>query len=177
MTEWEKVPLGNHNAYYRYVPNKKTKIWILLVIIFLIGVAYKVKPEIFNKTFYTIKAFGIGTSKPKYYCESTNETCINLFNEFEQKCNNSIFVVDTETMITKIDITNNGDTCNVMVFVEGSVNSQFKGTSMSCNVPMSKTNILLQSYSVEFLKYCDGSLKDVTVENLQKLGQAIWENG
>jgi hypothetical protein len=177
MAEWEKVPLGNHNAYYRYT-NNKSKIWILIVVLFLVGVYIKLNPNVLAKLTDNIKGLNIGyTLKPRYFCDESNETCHNIFNQLVTNCNNSYFELDTSSETIVMDITNKGDTCNVYCYIKNSVVSQHKGTSMSCNLPISKTSLILDVYSSEAYKYCDGSMKDMRIQELQQIGQAIWKYG
>ena len=88
MADWEKVPLGNHNAYYRYT-NNKSKIWILIVVIFLIGVLIKysqdnpnIQQSISGKTtdigigYYSIKDI---TNNPTKYEGKTVELTGQLY--------------------------------------------------------------------------------------------------
>lgn len=97
---------------------------------------------------------------------------MSYITELKNSCNDSIITQDTNSFTIDIDITNQNDNCHVVYSVERSSLSGFKGTSMTCDIPISKTDVMTQPYltiSMELFKYCEGSFKDLYLKDLSNM--------
>jgi hypothetical protein len=130
--------------------------WVVIVLILVVAVvAYYITPPQ-----YIQSVLSSLTGKPKYYCDSTNTTCINLIVELEYTCSNSVITRDFPSITSIEDITRNGDNCHIVYTVDRAAISGWKGLSMTCDIPMAKIGVVKGGSSGEFIKYCEGSLKD-----------------
>ncbi|MEM5781684.1 MAG: hypothetical protein QXD43_00605 [Candidatus Aenigmatarchaeota archaeon] len=101
--------------------------------------------------------------KPTYYCDSNNTLC----NDIMEKCIDSIIITDTTTITIKEDITNKNTICHILFSIDKSVFSGWKGLSMTCDFPISNEKVNYgEQWSIEFFKYCEGSLKDKWFETM-----------
>ena len=94
---------------------------------------------------------------------------MNQIKELQSKCENSVITLDSSALTQTVDITNMEDNCHIVYSVDRSALSGLKGTSMTCDIPMSKTALITQSSSIELLKYCEGSMKDKFLELIQQM--------
>lgn len=96
-------------------------------------------------------------TKPNYYC--SGEECNVIFDYFMPNCIDSIIKSDNADTSLTFDIANLNDICNIIWNVDKSNTSDFKeGDSMTCNMPMDLMKS--ESFSDEFLNYCEGSFKE-----------------
>jgi len=110
-------------------------------------------------------------NKPKFYCETSDTSCSPVAELMILNCENYILTEDSPSLTMSYDITKIGDTCHIVVIVDNSVMSGFKGLSMTCDVPMQKIEVFKKSnsFSLEGFKYCEGPLKDAYFKTMNSM--------
>ena len=94
------------------------------------------------------------TPKTIYHCSKEKEKCETAM----KVCEEAILFEEDPSIDLKITITKKHDTCKFYYKVENSFVSKFEGTSMTCDIPLSKLD--KDPDDIDNLKYCEGSLKD-----------------
>ena len=111
--------------------------------------------------------------KPIYYCNSTKDATVYICN-----CEESVVILDTESMTFKIDITPKNGDCRVVFTMTRCVFPDFTGKSMTCNCFSQSELYTLSKFIfdpdesaiiVEPFKYCEGSLKDEYFRQIRRI--------
>ena len=103
-------------------------------------------------------------TKPKIYCKDNESLC----QEILSNCTDSILIMETSAQgyswstTFNLNIANKVSSCHVLWNVDKSDNTEFKNTSMICDIPMINGKTVSDRNSAD---YCEGSFKD-------KLGSA-----
>ena len=109
--------------------------------------------------------------KPEYYCENGNTTCFDQLAAYTKSCTDSVFITDVPAYTARIEFTLSGSDCRMDETIEQAFVSQFNGQSMTCVVPLSKLSSVTGGLgsSLDGLKYCQGPLKDTTMNMLMNM--------
>jgi len=145
----------------------KTPLKIAFILVVLISIYYFFTNSNINLNLNSVLPLeSLFKEKPKYFCESGNETCSNFVKGLMVDCKDSIIIQDYSSLTLKIDITKLSNNCHVVYYVEHSALTGWKGTSMVCEIPLKKTSVMIGT-SFLALKYCEGSLKDKFYETVK----------
>ena len=108
-------------------------------------------------------------AKPKYACDSMNQTCAELLAGNSKACIESEFLQTSDYYDLKTVITKETKECQISYVIEKSALSELNGSNMICNIPL---EVLSSNSSSEqgfdAMKYCEGSLKE-TIGNLMTM--------
>jgi len=96
----------------------------------------------------------------KVYCYEADYACRAILKQNINYCENSIFVNEDSKSTIRVDVEKIEDMCRVKYKVEISSVDEFKALSMQCEIPADKANLLVDSWNIVGLTYCEGNMKD-----------------
>ncbi len=109
--------------------------------------------------------------KPIYVCDPDCDE--EKMEKLQLDCEDSVIIVETSSATYRRTLSNQGDNCRYDFFIERSSSSRSEGLALYCDIPMSKTGVLVDQslgYMSRLLKYCSGSYKEFYNSPSQWLG-------